>query len=52
MKVIAGEVVWSWCGISDIMDLAVSGDIQILASATPILFMWRPLLVLMMRLPC
>ena len=30
VKVIAGEVVWSWCGISDIMDLAVSGDIRIL----------------------
>ncbi|MCI8910581.1 MAG: hypothetical protein HFG09_07875 [Oscillibacter sp.] len=30
VKVIAGEVVWSWCGVSDIMDLAVSGDVKIL----------------------
>lgn len=30
IKVIANEVVWSWCGISDIMDLALSGDIRIL----------------------
>lgn len=30
VKVIAGEVVWSWCGASDILDLAQSGDIRIL----------------------
>ena len=30
VKVIANEVVWSWCGVSDIMDLALSGDIRIL----------------------
>lgn len=30
VKVIAGEVTWSWCGASDILDLAQSGDIRIL----------------------
>lgn len=30
VKVVANEVVWSWCGVSDIMDLAESGDIRIL----------------------
>ena len=30
VKVIAGEVVWSWCGASDIMDLAISGDVRVL----------------------
>lgn len=30
IKVVAGEVVWSWCGLSDIMDLAQSGDVRIL----------------------
>lgn len=29
-KVMAGEVVWSWAGLSDVMDLAISGDIQVL----------------------
>lgn len=29
-KVLAGEVVWSWCGASDVMDLAISGDIKVL----------------------
>ena len=38
IKVIAGEVVWSWAGVSDIMDLAQSGDIKILGvcNAEPI----------------
>ena len=26
IKVVAGEVTWSWCGLSDILDLAQSGD--------------------------
>ena len=30
IKVVAGEVTWSWCGLSDILDLAQSGDIRIL----------------------
>lgn len=30
VKVVANEVVWSWCGLSDVMDLAQSGDIRIL----------------------
>lgn len=30
VKVVAGEVVWSWCGASDILDLAQSGDIRVL----------------------
>lgn len=30
VKVVAGEVTWSWCGASDILDLAQSGDIRIL----------------------
>ncbi len=30
IKVIAGEVEFSWCGVSDIMDLAVSGELKIL----------------------
>lgn len=30
IKVVAGEVTWSWCGLSDIIDLAQSGDIRIL----------------------
>ena len=30
VKVVAGEVAWSWCGASDILDLAQSGDIRIL----------------------
>ncbi len=29
IKVVAGEVTWSWCGLSDILDLAQSGDIRI-----------------------
>lgn len=32
VKVIANEVVWSWAGISDVMDLALSGDIRILGA--------------------
>lgn len=35
VKVIADEVVWSWCGLSDIMDLAESGDIRILGVCDP-----------------
>lgn len=30
IKVVAGEVSWSWCGLSDILDLAESGDVRIL----------------------
>lgn len=30
LKVISHEVVWSWCGITDIMDLANTGDIKVL----------------------
>ena len=30
IKVVAGEVTWSWCGLSDILDLAQRGDIRIL----------------------
>lgn len=30
IKVVAGEVTWSWCGLSDILDLAESGDIRVL----------------------
>ena len=30
VKVVAKEVAWSWCGASDILDLAQSGDIRIL----------------------
>lgn len=30
VKVVAGEVTWSWCGASDILDLAQSGNIRIL----------------------
>lgn len=35
VKVVAGEVVWSWCGLSDIIDLAESGDIRILGICDP-----------------
>lgn len=35
VKVVANEVVWSWCGLSDIMDLAESGDIRILGICDP-----------------
>lgn len=35
VKVVAGEVEWSWCGLSDIMDLAISGDIRILGVCAP-----------------
>lgn len=35
VKVVANEVVWSWCGLSDIMDLAISGDIRILGVCDP-----------------
>ena len=30
IKVVANEVTWSWCGVSDVIDLAESGDIRIL----------------------
>ncbi len=30
VKVVANEVVWSWCGVSDVIDLAESGDIKLL----------------------
>lgn len=30
IKVVANEVSWSWCGISDVIDLAESGDIRLL----------------------
>lgn len=35
LKVVADEVAWSWCGLSDIMDLAESGDIRILGVCDP-----------------
>lgn len=35
VKVVANEVVWSWCGVSDIIDLAESGDIRILGVCDP-----------------
>lgn len=35
VKVVANEVTWSWCGLSDIMDLAESGDIRILGVCDP-----------------
>lgn len=35
VKVVANEVVWSWCGVSDIMDLAESGDIRVLGVCDP-----------------
>ncbi len=35
VKVVADEVAWSWCGLSDIMDLAESGDIRILGICDP-----------------
>ena len=35
VKVIANEVAWPWCGVSDIMDLAESGDIRILGVCAP-----------------
>lgn len=35
VKVVAGEVVWSWCGLSDVIDLAESGDIRILGICDP-----------------
>lgn len=35
LKVISHEVVWSWCGVTDIMDLAHSGDIKILGVCDP-----------------
>lgn len=38
VKVMADEVTWSWCGASDILDLAQSGDIRILAVCDEIPF--------------
>jgi len=35
VKVVANEVVWSWCGLSDIMDLAQSGDVRLLGVCSP-----------------
>ncbi len=35
VKVVANEVVWSWCGLSDVIDLAQSGDIRILGVCDP-----------------